>query len=537
MINVSKLFHRRPGFHKFVLTFLCYVYFMLFVCTPDAFTQQNQGNNSIAVIYIESLNNTVVDPGGNLEGYDAKEYLKLSTDQVAVFELGKKILKETEESFGIEYTHPQAQNPISDTRSYKKLRYRNGYIVYFMDIPPGRFNINKIILPSIQANYKIYRRWINTEKVTTNVLPAGVSFLGSYRVRSHTSNEERYGSDDEIKIVSYSVTLSGNTYDPTSDINFNPLTHPPEEEILHGLMSSIRGKWRKQLVQDRLDEIEVNKTKGILGIDTESYVDNDSIIQRHIGILGGGENIETEEIESAMDVLDWYGPLSMDHLLNVFDNEEGEDNRNINTITRRLNAITLFGKIGDKRAVETLNKIIESEALNEQERESAERALKKLTEQRIIYNRHEVKHFNYREEIVIYAITASLSDYENQSIDFLLKALESYNPEVRVNALAALLNNKYIVDTSILVQLLKDENEDVRLNASALLASQKEKSCIPVLIDALDDTSSFVKVNSINGLVAIGNSGMISQIEKLKDDPDESVRNAVDLAISFLQNQ
>lgn len=536
MINSSNSFRRERGFHKFVFSFLWYFYFMHFICIPNAFTQQKQDNNSIAVIYIETLSNTVVDPEGTYAGNESKMYMRLSTDQVAVFELGKKILKETEEPFGIEYTHALAQNPISDTRSYKKLRYRNGYIVYFADIPPGKFNINKIILPSMQANYKVYRRWINTEKATRNILPASVSFLGSYRVHSNTYNEERYGSNGEIKIVTHSGILS-DIYDPTDNIDFNPIMKPCEEEILRWLVPTIRGKWRKQILQDRLDEIEKNRTKGILGIDHESNVDHDSIIKHHIGILGGGENIKTEEIQLAMDVLDWYGPLSMDHLLNVFDSKDKTDNHNINNITRRLNTITVLAKIGDKRAVEPLKKIIESEALVEQEREAAEKALKNITEQRILYNRLGIKHFYDQEEFVVYALSTRLSDYENKSIDFLMKALESYNPEVRIDALAALMKNKYIVDTDIFVQFLKNENEDVRLNTSALLSSQKEKSCIPALIEALDDSSSFVKMNSIKGLIAIGNSGMISQIEKLKDDPDELVRNSVNTAISFLQKQ
>lgn len=246
--------------------------------------------------------------------------------------------------------------------------------------------------------------------------------------------------------------------------------------------------------------------------------------------LGGGNNIKTEDIRAAMETLDWYGDIAEDFLVEVFKNRDKGD---VHNITRRLNSITVLGKIGNKRAIEPLKKLIEGEALNDKEKQIAEKSLARLEEQRILYQRA-----NYvPEDIVIYAFGPRFSNYMKKSIDFLRRALEAYNWEVRLDALAALLNTEEKTETEPVIKLLKDEIEDVRLNAAAVLAMYKDKNSVEPLIKALQDESWAVRGNAVKALAAIGDSRAIEHIDRLKRDPKDYVRESAKKAINILKKK
>jgi HEAT repeat protein len=253
-------------------------------------------------------------------------------------------------------------------------------------------------------------------------------------------------------------------------------------------------------------------------------------INQCIEILGGGENIKKQEIETAMEKLEWYGELSLGKLFKVFENIDKEDLSNIN---RRMNSITVLGNIGSKKAINPLKELVDGNAIIDLEKEQAEKALKRLEEQRVLYNRASYS----SEDAVIYAFSARIIDFKKKSIDYLSNALKAYNWEVRLDALAALLMIKEKMNVNLIIQLLKDEHEDIRQNAAAVLAVYKDKNSFNPLIEALQDEATWVRYNVIKALEAIGDPNAIVHIEKFKKDSNENVRDSAKKAIKILEKR
>lgn len=253
-------------------------------------------------------------------------------------------------------------------------------------------------------------------------------------------------------------------------------------------------------------------------------------IAQCIEILGGGENITTQEIKTVMEKLDWYGELALEKLLIVFENRDKED---ANNIARRMNTITVLGDIGCNKAINPLRKLVDGNALSDEERRHAEESLRRLEEQRVIYQRAAYS----LNDIVIYAFSARLIDYEKKSINYLSNALKAYNWEVRLDALAALLEIEEKMNVAPIIQLLKDDHEDIRLNAAAVLAVYKDKRALHPLIKTLQDDSWAVRKNVIKALEAIGDPSAIDHIEKLKKDPNDFVRDSANKAIRILEKK
>lgn len=122
-----------------------------------------------------------------------------------------------------------------------------------------------------------------------------------------------------------------------------------------------------------------------------------------------------------------------------------------------------------------------------------------------------------------------------ETLPFLIKALQDEKPQIRRWAAAKLAGVKTAQSVEALCQsLLNDSNVGVRRTAGDSLSDIEDVSAQPAVCQALSDTNKLVRWRAARFLAETGTEAALPYLEKATDDPEYEVRLEVEAAINHI---